>query len=93
MCLLHPVTGNYDCWMYKDINPFGVRFPAELRKKVEESAALNHRSLNAEIVAQMFDVYRSKSALSDFSDGDLIDELIKRWGRAHVSIRLGSKDE
>lgn len=78
--------------MYKDINPFGVRFPSDLRKKIEESAAENHRSMNAEVVAQMHTAYKEKTTLTDFSDGELIDELIRRWGRDRVSIWLGDRD-
>ena len=34
-----------------------------------------------------------KASLEDFSDGELIDELIKRWGRDKVSIRLGEPEK
>lgn len=78
--------------MYKDINPFGVRFPAELRKKIEVSAEQNHRSMNAEVVAQMNAAYKEKTTLADFSDGEIIDELIRRWGRDRVSIWLGDRN-
>lgn len=77
--------------MYKDINPFGLRIPAELRDVIEKSAAENHRSLNAEIVATMLEHYRGSTALAKFSDGELIDELIRRWGREQVFIRLGKE--
>lgn len=88
MCLLHDVTSNYAWRMYKDINPFGVRLPADLREKIERSAEKNLRSINAEIVAQLLTSYR-KSRLEDFTDGELIDELILRWGRFY--IELGEK--
>jgi hypothetical protein len=78
--------------MYKDINPLGIRFPAELRQKIEASAAENLRSINAEVVAQMLSCYKERNALSDFSDGELIDELIRRWGRNAVRIQLGKEE-
>jgi molybdopterin converting factor small subunit len=93
MCLLHVVTSNYAFDMYKDINPFGVRFPAELREKIEQSATENHRSMNAEVIAQMLAAYKEKNNLVEFSDGELIDELIRRWGRDAVLIRLGKDDK
>lgn len=34
-----------------------------------------------------------KASLEDFSDGELIDELIKRWGRDKVNIRLGEPEK
>jgi len=39
--------------LIRNINPFGLRMQPSLRAKVEESAKLNHRSLNAEIVARL----------------------------------------
>lgn len=78
--------------MYKDINPLGIRFPAELRDKIAKSAEENLRSINAEVVAQMLAAYKEKTTLAEFSDGELIDELIKRWGRDRVSIRLGERE-
>ncbi len=35
------------------IKPFGLRMQPELKRKVEESAQLNGRSMNAEIVYQL----------------------------------------
>lgn len=39
--------------MSRDITPFALRMPPELRAKVEESAAEKGRSLNAEILARL----------------------------------------
>lgn len=78
--------------MYKDINPFGVRFPAELSARIKKSAAERHRSMNAEIVARMQESYDGKTELQDFTDGELIGELIRRWGRDAVYIRLGREE-
>ena len=36
--------------MSRDIAPFGLRMPAELKAKLEKMATKNRRSLNAEIV-------------------------------------------
>jgi len=37
----------------RDINPFGLRLPSELRAALEASAQLSGRSLNAEIVFRL----------------------------------------
>lgn len=39
--------------MTREINPFGLRMPAEVRELVEREARLNGRSLNAEILTQL----------------------------------------
>lgn len=67
--------------------------------QIQKSAAKNRRSMNAEILAQMQSSYTGnvaetkKAKLEEFSDGELIDELIKRWGRENVSIRLGEPEK
>lgn len=37
----------------RDINPFGLRMPAELKDVLEKSAEKNRRSLNAEILVRL----------------------------------------
>ena len=39
--------------MVKDINPFGVRMPPEVKAELEKLAEQNRRSLNAEIVVRL----------------------------------------
>ncbi|MCG6265359.1 Arc family DNA-binding protein [Vibrio vulnificus] len=39
--------------MSRNINPFGLRMPPELKEKLEEEAKKNMRSLNAELVARL----------------------------------------
>lgn len=39
--------------MSRDINPFGLRMPAELREHLRESARQNHRSMNAELLLRL----------------------------------------
>ena len=39
--------------MSRDINPFGLRMPPDLKKWLEEQAKKNFRSLNAEIVIRL----------------------------------------
>lgn len=46
----------------RNINPFGLRMQPDLRAQIEEAAARNHRSLNAEIVARLEESLASESA-------------------------------
>lgn len=39
--------------LIRNINPFGLRMPPDLRERLEQSAAANGRSLNAEIVHRL----------------------------------------
>jgi len=41
----------------KQIAPFGVRMDSELKRKIEESASFNSRSMNAEIIHQLRKIY------------------------------------
>ena len=77
--------------MSRDIAPFGVRMPTELKALVEEAAASNGRSINAEVVARLQGSLSSAgSDLSSLSTGALLDELIGRLGdRIHIVV---SKD-
>ncbi len=39
----------------QDINPFGVRMPAELKQQLEFEAKRNGRSLNSEVVTRLWE--------------------------------------
>ncbi|NRA15180.1 MAG: Arc family DNA-binding protein [Oceanospirillaceae bacterium] len=41
----------------KQIPPFGLRMQSDLKRKIEESAQLNGRSQNAEVVYQLTRLY------------------------------------
>lgn len=75
--------------MSRDIAPFGVRMPPDLKVRIEESAAKNGRSINAEIVGRLQQTFEpSNEALSW---GDLLDRLhaeAKKRG-APVTITVG----
>lgn len=40
-------------FMSRDVNPFGVRMPPEVKAELEKLAEQNRRSLNAEIVVRL----------------------------------------
>lgn len=79
---------------YQHIVPFGLRMQPDLKQKLETEAYGKPKwSLNSEIVKRLEKSFEERHALSQFSDGELIDELIKRWGRNSVYIQLGDPDK
>jgi len=80
--------------MIKDISrlhPFGLRIPGDLKDRLELSAEKNARSLNSEMIVRLADSF--KSPLNAYSDGDLIAELLNRYERGAIYIRVGSQVE
>jgi asparagine synthetase B (glutamine-hydrolysing) len=76
---------------YRDIATFNVRMQPDLKKKLEAFGLGKVKwSLNGEINKRLEDSLVARHELEAFSDGELIDELIKRWGRDNVLIRLGN---
>lgn len=64
----------------RDIAPYGVRMPAELKEKLQEIAKSNGRSLNSEIVMILEDhVKRNTMDLESLRelDNDELNEIIK----------------
>ena len=50
--------------MSRDINPFGLRMPSELRERIEAAATKSGRSLNAEILQALEKAYPDKQGIS-----------------------------
>lgn len=46
--------------MSRNISPFGLRMPRELREELQNLASSNGRSLNAEIVFLLSDIVRTR---------------------------------
>ncbi|HCM9129095.1 TPA: Arc family DNA-binding protein [Enterobacter asburiae] len=68
----------------RDIAPYGVRMPAELKDKIQEKAKAHGRSMNAEIVQML------ESSLSQRDEGE--DGYSKEMSEHHQSL-LKMKDE
>lgn len=80
--------------MNRDIAPFGLRIPAELKTRIEEAAAKNIRSLNAEMVARLENSFDAEGKrLAEFSTGELIQELIRRNEPGRLTIEIGDRTE
>lgn len=75
---------------YSNIVPYGLRMQPELKARLQELAATKPNwSLNSEIVQRLENSLAERQELSAFTDGELIEELIRRWGRDRVLIQLG----
>lgn len=66
----------------RDIAPYGIRMPAELKEKVQERAKANGRSMNAEIVnliedALKKDDFENEGALDTQSTVKALEDAIK----------------
>jgi hypothetical protein len=72
------------------IKPYGLRMQPDIRRVLEDAAKGKEQSLNSEIVSRLESSLEVRDELAAFSDGELIDELIKRWGRDAIYIRLGN---
>lgn len=71
--------------MNREITPFGLRLPTELKIRMDEAAAKNLRSLNAELVAR---IELSERPLSSYTVGELIQELISREETGRLTIKV-----
>lgn len=72
--------------MSRDLTPFGLRMPTELKSQIDAAAAANGRSINAEIIGRLrASLNHSTTSLSAIPDGMLLDEVIVRYG-ARVQI-------
>lgn len=57
--------------MSRDINPFGLRMPPELKEKIADQAKESGRSMNAEII------HRLEESLSKPGGDDRIRQLVR----------------
>lgn len=67
--------------MSRDLAPFGLRMPTELKSQIDAAAAASGRSINAEIVDRLrASLDPSATGLAAIPDGMLLDEVIVRYG-------------
>ena len=55
--------------MSRDVNPFGVRMPPEIKAELEKLSERNRRSLNAEIVVRLEESIRREKDKCISEDG------------------------
>jgi hypothetical protein len=76
--------------MIKNISaqhPFGLRIPEDLKVQLERASVENARSLNSEMVLRLAESFRRP--LAGYSDGELVEELLARYERGDIFIRIG----
>ena len=68
--------------MSRDIAPFGLRMPAELKARIDEVAQVNGRSINAEVIMRLQESFGpgKQFDLSAVDTGVLLHEVIERYG-------------
>ncbi len=71
--------------MSRDITPFGLRMPSDLKARVDAAAESNGRSINAECVARLQESFEARADIATLPVGVLLDEIIQRLG-ARVQI-------
>ncbi|MDQ5770828.1 MULTISPECIES: Arc family DNA-binding protein [Thiothrix] len=67
--------------MSRDVNPFGLRMPPEVKEELEKLAEQNRRSLNAEIIVRLEESIRREKDKCISEDGlrrIVSEELDKR---------------
>ncbi|PUA18002.1 hypothetical protein [Glaciimonas sp. PCH181] len=74
-----------------------LRIPNALHAKLQTSAVLATHSQNAEIIARLTQTYEDArptrlSNPDDFPVGELIQELIERYGPERICIRIGNPE-
>lgn len=69
--------------MSRDVNPFGLRMPAEVKEELEKLAEQNRRSLNAEIVVRLEQSIRQEGRLCITAEElrELIREELAKAGK------------
>jgi hypothetical protein len=80
--------------MSRDINPFGLRMPPELRERLEASSKASGRSMNAELVARLEQSFRVPT-----SDGvrelvlAIVDERLEMEKRIQAMATQAKKSD
>jgi len=69
--------------MNKQIPPFGLRMPSEVKDQIEKLAEQNRRSLNAEIVVRLEQSIRQEERLCITADElrQIIDAALAKAGK------------
>ena len=70
-------------FMSRDVNPFGLRMPPEVKEELEKLAEQNRRSLNAEIVVRLEQSIRQEGRLCITAEElrELIREELAKAGK------------
>lgn len=72
-------------------NPVGLRLPEPLKARLQQAASDSGLSMNSAIVQRLAASFHGP--LHDYLDGDLIAELMSRYVRGSIYIRIGNPSE
>ena len=76
--------------MIRDIAPFGLRIPLELKEQIRRSAKASGRSINSEILARLGETFDPHVDLSRVSTGELVRELVDRNEPGRICIEIST---
>lgn len=67
---------------------YNLRWPEDLKKMVVDSAKRNNRSMNADIVARLYESFeRNNFDKSFLTTEELLEELVKRLSNLNISVK------
>lgn len=79
--------------MKSDYVNFGLRLPPAIKAQLDAAAKDNGRSIHSEILKRLQDSFTPSShALMGYSDGDLVRELMRRYKRGEIEIKIAGSD-
>ncbi len=69
--------------MSRDVNPFGLRMPPELKEELEVLAEQNRRSLNAEIIVRLEDSVKreGQTCITAEEVRQIIEQALAKLGK------------
>jgi len=76
--------------MSRDITPFGLRMPSDLKARIDAAAESNGRSINAECVARLQESFEAREDTAAIPIGVLLETIIERLG-ARVQIVIAKE--
>jgi Arc-like DNA binding domain. len=78
--------------MIRDIAPFGLRIPLDLKEQIRRSASDNGRSINSEILARLEASFDPRVDLKAVSTGELVRELVDRNAPGRIRIEISGNN-
>lgn len=78
--------------MKDDVVPTYVRIPEPIKRRLDDAAEKNDRSVNGEIVRRLRDSFRPVAdMLADVDYSDLMTELIRRHPPGDIIIKVSKE--
>lgn len=74
------MSDDYHSGLTRDLAPFGLRIPVELKKRIKHASVDNNRSMSAEIIHALEQAYPAPSSVSEVQKK--LDRVMARWDAA-----------